>query len=144
MDRKTLTGFILIGAILLLWPSYLELISPSEKDSKELPSADTAIVEKYSKQDQKVLKKTGASENNIESKTLVIDGGSYVAQINNLAGGSIFSFNLKKHLKSSEESLGLIDNQNKKNLVVSFINQSGEVVVLDKLWSIVSGSSVVL
>ena len=144
MDRKTLTGFILIGAILLLWPSYLELISPSEKDSKDLPSADTTIVEKYSKQDQKVLKKTGAPENNIESETLVVDGGSYVAQINNLAGGSIFSFNLKKHLKRSEESLDLIDNQNKKNLVVSFINQSGEVVVLDKLWSIVSGGSVVL
>jgi len=144
MDRKTLTGFILIGAILLLWPSYLELISPSEKDSKDLPSADTTIVEKYSKQDQKVLKKTGAPENNIESETLVVDGGSYVAQINNLAGGSIFSFNLKKHLKRSEESLDLIDNQNKKNLVVSFINQSGEVVVLDELWSIVSGGSVVL
>ncbi len=144
MDRKTLTGFILIGAILLLWPSYLELISPSEKDSKDLPSADTTIVEKYSKQDQKALKKTGAPENNIESETLVVDGGSYVAQINNLAGGSIFSFNLKKHLKSSEESLDLIDNQNKKNLVVSFINQSGEVVVLDELWSIVSGGSVVL
>ena len=144
MDRKTLTGFILIGAILLLWPSYLELISPSEKDSKDLPSADTTIVEKYSKQDQKVLKKTGAPENNIESETLVVDGGSYVAQINNLAGGSIFSFNLKKHLKRSEESLDLIDNQNKKNLVVSFVNQSGEVVVLDELWSIVSGGSVVL
>ena len=144
MDRKTLTGFILIGAILLLWPSYLELISPSEKDSKDLPSADTTIVEKYSKQDQKVLKKTGAPENNIESETLVVDGGSYVAQISNLAGGSIFSFNLKKHLKRSEESLDLIDNQNKKNLVVSFVNQSGEVVVLDELWSIVSGGSVVL
>ena len=144
MDRKTLTGFILIGAILLLWPSYLELISPSEKDSKDLPSADTTIVEKYSKQDQKALKKTGAPENNIESETLVVDGGSYVAQINNLAGGSIFSFNLKKHLKRSEESLDLIDNQNKKNLVVSFVNQSGEVVVLDELWSIVSGGSVVL
>ena len=144
MDRKTLTGFILIGAILLLWPSYLELISPSEKDSKDLPSADTTIVEKYSKQDQKVLQKTGAPENNIESETLVVDGGSYVAQISNLAGGSIFSFNLKKHLKRSEESLDLIDNQNKKNLVVSFVNQSGEVVVLDELWSFVSGGSVVL
>ena len=94
MDRKTLTGFILIGAILLLWPSYLEIISPSEKDPKDLPSADTAIVEKYSKQDQKVLKKTGGTKNNIESETLVVDGGSYVAQINNLAGGSIFSLSL--------------------------------------------------
>jgi len=144
MDRKTLTGFILIGAILLLWPSYLELISPSERESKNLPSTDTTIVEKHSKQNQKVLKKTGRPKNNIESETLVVDGGAYMAQINNLAGGSIFSFNLKKHLKSSEESLGLIDNENKKNLVVSFINQSGEEVVLDEPWSLVSGGSVVL
>ena len=57
MDRKTLTGFILIGAILLLWPSYLELISPSEKDSKDLPSADTTVVEKYSSKIKKFSKK---------------------------------------------------------------------------------------
>ena len=48
MDRKTLTGFILIGAILLLWPSYLELISPSEKSDKDVVSPDTSLVEKYS------------------------------------------------------------------------------------------------
>jgi len=48
MDRKTLTGFILIGAILLLWPSYLELISPSEKNNKDVVSPDTSLVEKYS------------------------------------------------------------------------------------------------
>ena len=45
MDRKTLTGFILIGAILLLWPSYLELVSPSEEkpENKSLP--DISLVE---------------------------------------------------------------------------------------------------
>ncbi len=48
MDRKTLTGFILIGAILLLWPSYLELISPSEKDKEDLVVPDSSLVEKYS------------------------------------------------------------------------------------------------
>ena len=144
MDRKTLTGFILIGAILLLWPSYIELISPSEKTPENPVLPDTTIVEKYAEQNLKPSQKIVGSQRSVESKTFTIDGGSYAAKINNRAGGSFVSFDLKKHLKSTEQSLNLIDNQNNKNLVVSFINQSGEVVVLDEFWSLVSGDSAVL
>jgi len=144
MDRKTLTGFILIGAILLLWPSYIELISPSEKIPEDPVLPDTTIVEKYAEQNLKPSQKIVGSQRSVESKTFTIDGGSYAAKINNRAGGSFVSFDLKKHLKSTEQSLNLIDNQNNKNLVVSFINQSGEVVVLDEFWSLVSGDSAVL
>ena len=144
MDRKTLTGFILIGAILLLWPSYIELISPSEKTPEDPVLPDTTIVEKYAEQNLKPSQKIVGSQRSVESKTFTIDGGSYAAKINNRAGGSFVSFDLKKHLKSTEQSLNLIDNQNNKNLVVSFINQSGEVVVLDEFWSLISGDSVVL
>ena len=144
MDRKTLTGFILIGAILLLWPSYIELISPSEKTPEDPVLPDTTIVEKYAEQSLKPSQKIVGSQRSVESKTFTIDGGSYAAKINNRAGGSFVSFDLKKHLKSTEQSLNLIDNQNNKNLVVSFINQSGEVVVLDEFWSLVSGDSAVL
>ena len=144
MDRKTLTGFILIGAILLLWPSYIELISPSEKTPEDPVLPDTTIVEKYAEQNLKPSQKIVGSQRSVESKTFTIDGGSYAAKINNRAGGSFVSFDLKKHLKSTEQSLNLIDNQNSKNLVVSFINQSGEVVVLDEFWSLVSGDSAVL
>jgi len=144
MDRKTLTGFILIGAILLLWPSYIELISPSEKTPEDPVLPNTTIVEKYAEQNLKPSQKIVGSQRSVESKTFTIDGGSYAAKINNLAGGSFVSFDLKKHLKSTEQALNLIDNQNNKNLVVSFINQSGEVVVLDEFWSLVSGNSAVL
>ena len=144
MDRKTLTGFILIGAILLLWPSYIELISPSEKTPEDPVLPDTTIVEKYAEQNLKPSQKIVGSQRSVESKTFTIDGGSYAAKINNLAGGSFISFDLKNHLKRTEQALGLIDNQNNKNLVVSFINQSGEVVVLDEFWSLVSGDSAVL
>ena len=144
MDRKTLTGFILIGAILLLWPSYIELISPSEKTPEDPVLPDTTIVEKYAEQNLKPSQKIVGSQRSVESKNFTIDGGSYAAKINNRAGGSFVSFDLKKHLKSTEQSLNLIDNQNNKNLVVSFINQSGEVVVLDEFWSLVSGDSAVL
>ena len=144
MDRKTLTGFILIGAILLLWPSYIELISPSEKTPEDPVLPDTTIVEKYAEQNLKPSQKIVGSQRSAESKTFTVDGGSYAAKINNRAGGSFVSFDLKKHLKSTEQSLNLIDNQNNKNLVVSFINQSGEVVVLDEFWSLISGDSAVL
>ena len=144
MDRKTLTGFILIGAILLLWPSYIELISPSEKTPEDPVFPDTTIVEKYAEQNLEPSQNIISAQRSVESKTFTVDGGSYAAKINNRAGGSFVSFDLKKHLKSTEQSLNLIDNQNNKNLVVSFINQSGEVVVLDEFWSLVSGGSAVL
>ena len=143
MDRKTLTGFILIGAILLLWPSYLELISPSEKPPEKDVLPDTAIIEKYSQTSNSVYSALDNTPNQ-ESRSFTIDGGSYVAKINNSAGGSFLSFDLKKHLKRDEKNLDLIDNINKKNLLVSFINQSGEVVVLENNWSVVSGASATL
>ena len=140
MDRKTLTGFILIGAILLLWPSYLELVSPSKEkpENKSLP--DTSLVEKYTQAPNSSYSETKNTLDQ-ESRSFTIDGGSYVAKINNSAGGSFLSFDLKKHLKRGESSLDLIDNINKNNLLVSFINQSGEVVVLKNNWSVVSGAS---
>ena len=143
MDRKTLTGFILIGAILLLWPSYLELVSPSEEkpENKSLP--DTSLVEKYTQAPNSSYSETENTPDQ-ESRSFTIDGGSYVAKINNSAGGSFLSFDLKKHLKRGESSLDLIDNINKNNLLVSFINQSGEVVVLKNNWSVVSGASAIL
>ena len=143
MDRKTLTGFILIGTILLLWPSYLELISPSEKTPEEDVLPNNTIIEKYSQTSNNAHSAPDNTPNQ-ESRSFTIDGGSYVAKINNSAGGSFLSFDLKKHLKRGEKNLDLIDNINKKNLLVSFINQSGEVVVLEKNWSLVSGSSATL
>ena len=144
MDRKTLTGFILIGAILLLWPSYLELISPSEKDKEDLVVPDSSLVEKYS--ETKPENPTASTVGNfeVERQNYTVGGKNYVAEISNIGGGSIVSFRLSKHLKKSEDSLNLIDDYNTKNLVVSFVNQSGEVVSLDKNWSLVSGGSVEL
>ena len=144
MDRKTLTGFILIGAILLLWPSYLELISPSEKDKEDLVVPDSSLVEKYSETKPENPTTTAVESLEVERQSYTVGGKNYVAEISNTGGGSIVSFRLTKHLKKSEDSLNLIDDYNTKNLVVSFVNQSGEVVSLDKNWKLVSGRSVEL
>ena len=141
MDRKTLTGFILIGAILLLWPSYLELISPSEKSKEDVVTPDTSLVEKYSEQTLDDPVKTVLENPVVEEQTFIIKGKNYIAEVSNVGGGSITSYTLTKHLKKSESSLNLIDGYNSNNLVVSFVNQSGEVISLDKSWSLVSGGS---
>ena len=144
MDRKTLTGFILIGAILLLWPSYLELISPSEKDKEDLVVPDSSLVEKYSETKPENPTDSTVENLEVERQNYTVGGKNYVAEISNTGGGSIVSFRLTKHLKKSEDSLNLIDDYNTKNLVVSFVNQSGEVVSLDKNWRLISGGSVEL
>ena len=141
MDRKTLTGFILIGAILLLWPSYLELISPSEKSKEDVVTPDTSLVEKYSEQTLDDPVKTVLENPVVEEQTFIVKGKNYIAEVSNVGGGSITSYALTKHLKKSESSLNLIDSYNSNNLVVSFVNQSGEVISLDKNWSLVSGGS---
>ena len=80
MDRKTLTGFILIGAILLLWPSYLELISPSKEkpENKSLP--DTSLVEKYTQAPNGSYSETENTPDQA-SRSFTVDGGSYLSLI---------------------------------------------------------------
>ena len=141
MDRKTLTGFILIGAILLLWPSYLELISPSENSKEDVVAPDTSLVEKYSEQTLDDPVKAVLESPVVKEQTFIIKGKNYIAEVSNIGGGSIVSYALTKHLKKSENSLNLIDDYNSNNLVVSFVNQSGEIISLDKNWSLVSGGS---
>ena len=144
MDRKTLTGFILIGAILLLWPSYLEFLSPSEKNPEDVVVPDISLVEKYSEPLADKNIKIVSETTETQEQSFTIKGKNYVAEINNVGGGSIASFALSKHLKKTEESLNLIDAYNSKNLIISFVNQSGEIVFLDNNWSLVSGESVEL
>ena len=119
MDRKTLTGFILIGAILLLWPSYLELISPSEKSDKDVVSPDTSLVEKYSEPTLKKPVEAVLESSDVEEQTFTVKGKNYLAEISNVGGGSIVSYSLAKHLKKSEDTLNMIDTYNSNNLVVS-------------------------
>ena len=98
MDRKTLIGFILIGLILLFWPSYLELLSPQETEQKssENPVVAEELLEKYS--GENISTKTPVS-NDVNVVETVIDGGLYVATVSSAGGGSITSFKIKNHLK---------------------------------------------
>ena len=139
MNQKTLIGFILIGAILLFWPTYLEMISP-----KGEPTTSKGSV-KEQKQEAEVAegKRTVSpptfltpEEGFGSEKIFKIETPLFSAEITNKNGGSFSSFFVKKHLKKGESSLNLIDSENLDNLLVSYINQSGEEKFLSGFWSL--------
>ena len=142
MDRKTLIGLILIGAILLLWPTYLDVVFPeeslpvvTEKEPAALPKEPVAVSSVEKEKPSVVEEK----EVLFEIKTPL-----FSTTISNKNGGSISSFVIKKHLKEGEKQIQLDDDYNKENLLVSYINLSGEEVFLDGFWSFSQQKSFVL
>ena len=142
MDRKTLIGLILIGAILLLWPTYLDVVFPeeslpvvTEKEPAALPKKPVAVSSVEKEKPSVVEEK----EVLFEIKTPL-----FSTTISNKNGGSISSFVIKKHLKEGEKQIQLVDDYNKENLLVSYINLSGEEVFLDGFWSFSQQKSFVL
>lgn len=130
MNQKTLTGFLLIGAILLLWPSYNSLINPTKDIRPE------EVVQNSNTKD--LVETTNSplfvEETEIEEQLVDIKNNLYTAVISSENGGSIVSFKLNRHLKKNESSLELIDRHNNNNLYVSYFNVDGEEVLLGGNW----------
>ena len=142
MDQKTLIGFILIGAILLFWPTYLEMISPEEEPttSKELIEKQKQGAQAVDVQDvNKGVVLLPPEEGFGSEKIFKIETPLFSTEITNKNGGSFSSFFVKKHLKKDESSLNLIDGENLENLLISYINQSGEEKFLSGFWSLEQG-----
>jgi len=131
MNQKTLTGFLLIGAILLLWPSYNSLINPEEKNVPESPTVRSLEVQETVDTVNKASLNQGIT---IEEQLVTIKNNLYTAVISSQNGGSISSFKLNEHLKRDESSLELIDSYNSNNLYISYYDINGEEVLLDGNW----------
>jgi len=142
MDRKTLIGLILIGAILLLWPTYLDVVFPEESLPVVTEKEPTAL----SKEPVAVSSVEKEKPSVVEEKEVLFEIKTplFSTTISNKNGGSISSFVIKKHLKEGEKQIQLVDDYNKENLLVSYINLSGEEVFLDGFWSFSQQKSFVL
>ena len=135
MNRKTLIGLILIGAILLFWPTYLSLVFP-EENTPVAPEKEPVTLSKEKESPSSSSPEKRAPSVSEEKELLTkIQTPLYSAVISNKNGGSIVSFIIKKHLKEGEEQIQLVDDYNKENLLVSYINLSGEEVLLDGFWT---------
>ena len=141
MNRKTLIGLILIGAILLLWPTYLDVVFPEESppvspEKKLVVSSKEKEVPVVSSSKEKEVLSSPVPTQMQEKEILIkIQTPLFSTVVSNKNGGSISSFVIKKHLKEGEEQIQLVDDYNKESLLVSYINLSGEEVFLDGFWS---------
>ena len=143
MNRKTLIGLILVGAILLLWPTYLDIVFPEENPPV---SPEKKLV--VSSKEKEILvvstEKILSPDTQKKEGFVKIQTPLFSAIVSNKNGGSISSFSIKKHLKEGEKEIQLVDSQNKENLLVSYINLSGEEVFLDGFWSFSQKENLVL
>ena len=143
MNRKTLIGLILIGAILLLWPTYLDVVFPEETPPV---SPEKKLVVSSKEKEAPVVSAEKTLPPDIQKKEgfIKIQTPLFSAVVSNKNGGSISSFSIKKHLKEGEKQIQLVDDQNKENLLVSYINLSGEEIFLDGFWSFSQKENIVL
>ena len=134
MDQKTLIGFILIGAILLFSPTYLDFSSP-EPQENDATSPVESVVQEVEKNIPTASLSPTQTPSGLSESVFTVETPLFTAGISNKNGGSLNSFLVTKHLKVNENTLNLIDTENKNNLLVSYINQSGEEVFLDDFWA---------
>ena len=144
MDRNTVAAFLFIAIILILYPLYLEVITP-EKIKKSDRNIQTSrqhetVAEKTTekleteKAGDMVGDRYAVYASPSEEKNITINSNLYQAKVSTLGGGSIVSFRLKHHLLKNDSTVNLIDDKNKRNLYLSFVSIDGDLIVLKKPW----------
>ena len=144
MDRNTITAFLFIAIILILYPLYLEFITPEKIKTRD---GEIQTISQYEIATEKITEKieTENAEEMAgdpyavydppsEEKNITINSNLYQALISNIGGGSIVSFRLKHHLLKNDSTVNLIDDNNKRNLYLSFVSIYGDLIVLKKPW----------
>jgi YidC/Oxa1 family membrane protein insertase len=144
MDRNTITAFLFIAIILILYPLYLEFITP---EKIKTPDGNIQTGSQYEIATEKTTEKTETEHAEeraddryavydfpAEEKNITINSNLYQATISTIGGGSIVSFRLKHHLLKNDSTVNLIDDKNKRNLYLSFVSIDGDLIVLKKPW----------
>ena len=104
MDRNTLTALLLITVVLIITPYYMELISPTPKDTQEYfedqqnTDESDVIYKDYNENISTPSGSTPPAFSEKEEKTIEIENDLFIARISSVYGGTIRSFKTKEHL----------------------------------------------
>ncbi len=157
MDRKSILALILIGLIIILWPYYQQMISPTppvkpeqqmvaKKDTiktspqKEVPTKNISAEEKKKSEETPLVVKAAKTESsetspslkNIQQadseKTYIVDTDIIHAVISNKGGGSLKEFTLKKFETYDSSYVNFINSQLHNNEYFAFIASSGQII----------------
>ena len=140
MDRNTLTALLLITVVLIITPYYMELISPTPKDTQEYfedqqnTDENGVIYKDYNENVSTPSGSTPPAFSEKEEKTIEIENDLFIARISSVYGGTIRSFKTKEHLKNDSSLVELISQENKDNLILSYKSFTGETITIDNGW----------
>ena len=144
MDRNTIAAFLFIAIILILYPLYLEIITPEKikppgdniQTSSRYEILTENTTEKIETENAEAMagRRYTVYDSPAEEKNITINSNLYQAIISSIGGGSIVSFKLKHHLLKNDSTVNLIDDKNKRSLYLSFVSIDGDPIVLKKPW----------
>ena len=144
MDRNTITAFLFIAIILILYPLYLEIITPEKIKPPGRNIQSSSRYEMLTENTTEKIKTENLEamaghlytvyDSPAEEKNITINSNLYQAIISSIGGGSIVSFKLKHHLLKNDSTVNLIDDKNKRSLYLSFVSIDGDPIVLKKPW----------
>ena len=135
MDRKTLLAFVLIAIVLIFTPWYMDLVAPSRALS-DLPVDSDKFVsdEILSSPKSDPLPAEKKQQNNVATKTIVVENSFYRVALSNKNGGSFSSFELLQYDKFDSTHVNLIDDLNRDNMALGFVSLDGDPVLLSDNW----------
>ncbi len=158
MDKKSIIALILIGIIIILWPYYQQMISPTPPktpNKQMVTKADSTIrdtvkaevakkVVTQKTETQKIATDVSAVNqqkensisadviNNIEQadseKNFIIDTDVIHAVVSNKGGGILKEFTLKKYETYDSSYVNFIQQQLQNNTYFAFIDRSGKTI----------------
>ena len=135
MDRKTLLAFVLIAIVLIFTPWYMDLVAPS-RALTDLPVDSDKFVsdEILSSPKSDPLPTDKKQQNNVATKTIVVENSFYRVALSNKNGGSFSSFELLQYDKFDSTHVNLIDDLNRDNMALGFVSLDGDPVLLSDNW----------
>lgn len=137
MDRKTLFAFLLIAVIILFTPAYYNLLypptAPAESDTTAVKTRE-AISERDVFVEPIKTNSLPAPVKAAKEKIYYVETDLYSATISSNNGGSITSFTLNNYSYLDNGLVQLINEDNSKNLLLSFRSIDGTQVELDGPW----------
>ncbi len=136
MDRKSILALVLIGVVIILWPLYIQMVTPvpslplqnSKSDNNFLPKKDSVVGKSITevKRDSIETKIATAGKKVSEKleveKIITIRTGSFTAKISNKGGGTIRYWGLNKYHSVDGKSVNFVKGSHNLNVNLNYQN----------------------
>ena len=124
MDRKSITGFLLIALVIILYPWYMSIVSPSIPNENTADKINNKESEQIRLDDNSSIsiKPLNDKASDLKSRQLIIESDLYTIKMLNKNGGSFVEYKLNNYTKYDSTIIDLIDPIENDNLLIKFVS----------------------